>query len=97
MNNREEEFYKLAEEWKNSRNPFSDIKEMTSVPAYSKIVLLGWPAVPLILKELSQELDHWFEALFLITGENPVPEPDLGKMKLMRDYWLEWGKSKKLV
>lgn len=53
--------------------------------------------MPLILAELQRETDHWFWALEAITGENPVPESDLGDMAASARAWTDWGKKNGLL
>jgi hypothetical protein len=54
-------------------------------------VKLGRPAVPYILEELRRDPDHWFAALYLITGENPVPQNFTGTVEEAADLWVRWG------
>jgi hypothetical protein len=55
-------------------------------------VALGNPAVPLILREIEQELQlSWFAVLAAITGENPVPPAHAGRLEAMARAWLDWA------
>lgn len=90
-------FKQLAAEWRRSRNPLSSLADddLRSEP-YRRITGLGEPAIRLILEELNRELkesepDQWFEALWGITGEDPVPEESRGDIKAMAKAWLTWG------
>ncbi len=58
-----------------------------------RIIGMGWPVVPLILEELEREPDQWFWALESITEENPVPPEASGRVRLMAQAWIEWGKQ----
>jgi hypothetical protein len=60
-------------------------------PAYQQIIGMGVDALPLILRELEREPDHWFWALEAITGENPVPPTDRGRLNEMARAWLRWA------
>jgi len=51
-------------------------------------------ALPLILRELDLELDHWFTALKSISGEDPVPPESRGRLKEMRQHWIAWAGRK---
>jgi hypothetical protein len=93
----EAEFSKLTAEWKAERTATSSTAEIVIHPAYQRIIGMGMPAVPLILRELNTELDHWFWALKAISGEDPIPAEHLGKMKQMAEDWLEWGRTKGYV
>jgi hypothetical protein len=92
--NIEPEFLSLAETWKAERPSTSSMTAIVMHPAYQRIIGLGKPALPLILRELSKELDHWFWALKSISGEDPVPVEHRGRMKQMAQDWLQWGREK---
>ena len=70
----------------------SSLTDKTSSPAYTEIVQMGWAAVPLILRELSEAPDYWFAALREITGENPVPGEHRGNLEFMANDWLLWAR-----
>jgi len=89
-------FEKLTQKWK-ERPPILSITEGCTLPEYQEIIGLGMPAVPLILRELISELDHWFWALSVITRENPVSREAEGNLEAMRDAWLEWGRRHTLA
>lgn len=65
---------------------------MAMLRPYQRIIGMGLPVVPLILEELAREPDQWFWALEAITEQNPVPVEDKGKMPLMAQAWINWGK-----
>ncbi len=90
-------FKELADQWRNETRFLSAVDDIAMHPAYQRIIGMGQKAVPLILRELQDRLDHWFWALESITGESPVPPEDAGRMQRMRDEWLEWGHSKGLI
>jgi hypothetical protein len=86
-------FQRLAAEWKEKSRYFSNTAQMAMLPSYQRIIGMGWDAVPLILEELQREPDQWFWALESITEENPVPREAAGKVRLMAQAWVEWGKQ----
>jgi hypothetical protein len=71
----------------------SNSAQMAMLRPYQKIIGMGRDAVPLILGELQREPDQWFWALEAITDENPVPAEAAGKVRLMAEAWLEWGRE----
>jgi hypothetical protein len=89
----EKEFEELAERWRRERGPTSSPMEMVMKPSYLRIIGLGKPAVPLLLRELHKRPDHWFWALISITGENPVAPEHSGDLKKMAEDWLAWGRE----
>jgi len=86
-------FEKLVSEWKTTRNPINSGTEMFMHPAYQKIIGMGSEVIPLILREMEANLDHWFWALKAITGKDPVPPSHRGRLKLMTEDWLSWAKK----
>lgn len=89
----QERFRAACERWRNETAGRATITQRAMHPAYQEIIGLGKPAIPLILDELSHELDDWFWALKAITLADPVPPKDRGAMARMRDWWLEWGRE----
>ena len=89
-----QEFRRLAEEWENDTAFLSSVTEMSMHPAYQRIIGLGSKVLPLILRELERDLDHWFWALSAITGEDPVPPEDAGDLEKMRDAWLKLSRQR---
>jgi hypothetical protein len=73
---------------------------MVAHPSYLRIIGLANQAthrklVRLLLLELKNEPDHWFDALTAITGVNPVqPEDEFDEAV---DAWLTWGREKGLI
>lgn len=90
-------FLKLADEWRRETRHLSSDHQIAMHPAYQRIIGMGEKAVPLILQQLGTRLDHWSWALTAITGESPVPQEELGRLPLMRDRWLDWGRKRGLI
>jgi hypothetical protein len=90
----EETFFGLAEQWRRETGLLSLVQKMVMHPAYQRIIGMGQPVVPLILRDLEQEPDHWFWALQAITGENPVPSEARGDLDRMAAAWIEWGRDR---
>ncbi|WP_155751523.1 hypothetical protein [Scytonema sp. UIC 10036] len=89
----EETFVQLAEQWRRETGMISLVTKMVMHPAYQRIIGMGHPVVPLILRELEDEPEHWFWALQSITGANPVPPEQRGNLKQMATVWIQWGKE----
>jgi hypothetical protein len=87
------EFEKYKGIWKTATMFTSSTTEMINHPAYLQIIALGKKAVPLLLRDMQQTSNHWFEALHSITGINPVPKEHRGKIQLMISDWLKWAKD----
>lgn len=89
----ESTFLQLAEQWRRETGMISLVTKMSVHPAYQRIIGMGQPVVPLILRELEQEPDHWFWALQAITGINPVHSEQRGRLQQMASAWIQWGKD----
>jgi hypothetical protein len=92
----EEEFQELAVRWREETEHLSSTSVFTH-PVYQRIIGLGAPAVPLLLRDMIQTEAHWFWALRAITGENPVDAADAGNVRKMIDAWRAWGASRGLL
>jgi hypothetical protein len=91
----EEEFEKHATQWREETEHLSTTDVFTH-PAYQRIIGMGMPAIPLLLRDLSSTGSHWFWALRAITGVNPVRAEDTGYARRMTQAWLEWGRREGL-
>ena len=87
------QFHGLASEWKKDTALVSSVTQIALHPAYQRIIGMGSAVVPLLLRELEREPEHWFWALRAITGADPVQPADRGKMKEMAAAWVEWGRE----
>jgi len=88
----ENRFNGLAAAWKSETELISNVSKRILHPAYQKIIGMGKSAIPLILKDLSQNgPDDWFWALTAITDENPITDEIAGNMSAMTEAWLQWG------
>jgi len=88
---REFEIYKTI--WKSETMFSSSTTEIINHPAYLHIISLGKEVVPLLLRDMQQTSNHWFNALYKITGADPIPEEHSGKIQLMISDWLKWAKD----
>ncbi|MGC1306369.1 MAG: hypothetical protein WA885_04010 [Phormidesmis sp.] len=88
-----ERFQTLASQWKHDTRHVSLMSDIVLNKAYQQIIGMGKPAIPLLLKALKEQPDHWFWALRSITGENPISPDDRGHLPKMAEAWLKWGKA----
>jgi hypothetical protein len=64
----------------------------TEGTAYQKIIAMGEPAIPLILREMKERPAHWFTALRAIAKSPPENEgADMGRATAA---WLKWGQER---
>jgi hypothetical protein len=86
-------FAALAATWREDTKFSSRPGRDAQHPAYQEIIAMGEKAVPLLLADLEKDPDHWFIALYRITGANPVPDEHAGKLKEMAAAWIAWGRA----
>lgn len=86
-------FESYADQWRAESRFLSSTSQMAMLWPYQRIIGMGLPAVPLILRELQREPDHWFWALRAITGADPVDAEDKGNLDKMTQAWLKWGQD----
>jgi hypothetical protein len=87
------EFAELVALWKRERGPHSSSAKLAEHPAYQQIIAMGPDVIPLLLRELERQPDHWFRALHALTGTDPVPPESQGKVREMAAAWLRWGRE----
>ncbi len=90
-------FRVLTENWRKERGITSSVTKMAMCPSYQRIISMDEKVVPLILREMENEgddPDHWFWALEIITGADPVPVEAYGDTVRMAQAWLEWAKGR---
>ena len=86
-------FLQLTEQWQRETGMLSVVSKISMHPAYQRIIGMGQPVVPLIMRELEREPDHWFWALSAIIGVNPVRPEQKGKLQEMAQAWIIWGQA----
>jgi hypothetical protein len=91
-----QEFRSLADAWYAETAFESSLTRMTMNLNYLRVISLGKPVVPLILRELESKPAPWFLALKAITGEDPVSDRYAGDFEAMAEAWLNWGKERGL-
>jgi hypothetical protein len=89
----EQRFRRLEAVWNAETGYLSDSDEIVNHPAFREIIRLGDAVVPLMLADLERKPGLWVWALPDITGADPVPVADQGKIAVMSAVWLRWGKE----
>jgi hypothetical protein len=87
----------LTENWRRERGIASSVTKMAMCPSYQRIIGMGGAAVPFILREMENEgddPDHWFWALEMITGADPVPIEAYGDTVQMAQAWRSWAEGR---
>tara|TARA_Y100000310_G_scaffold345276_1_gene463342 strand:+ start:5132 stop:5431 length:300 start_codon:yes stop_codon:yes gene_type:complete len=88
----EKKYKELKVKWQDETAYFSSLSMKVDNPHHQKICNLGSKIVPIILNEFRNgDIDHLFFALRNITGADPIPEEDRGKVQKMAQHWVNWG------
>ena len=72
---------------------YSSTTHIDKHPAAAIIAEMGETAVPMVLSELTSHTHHWYGILQRLTGAQPVPLEHAGRMDLLRQDWLDWGRE----
>lgn len=86
-----DEFVTLAEAWQRDTRHYSITSKKIVHPAYLRIISMGMPVVPLVLRSLQENPAHWFSALHAITNSNPAVNAT--NPSEAREAWLAWGRE----
>jgi hypothetical protein len=85
----EAEFRALAEQWRKETFFYSSLTKQFAHPAYVRIIAMGMPAIPLVLREMQRTQDNWFYALRFMAGEDAAA--GMEDFEDAKSAWLEWG------
>jgi hypothetical protein len=89
----EQRFRQLEAVWEADTCYYSDSERIVNHPAFREILAMGWAVVPYMLEDLKKRSSLWVWALPTITGANPVPPGDAGRIAKMSEAWLRWGRE----
>jgi hypothetical protein len=103
----EKKFHELADKWAEETAVLSSPPQMRENPNYKAIMEMvldpknelksydvTQKMIQLILIDLIEHRRHWFWALSELTGENPIPSEDAGRIMKMIEAWKNWGIKK---
>ncbi len=86
----EKAFHEFVEQWRDETGHISITSRKYAHPAYIKIIGMGEQVVPLLLQELRERPDHWFQALRTLTqGEDPAKGAE--NFNAATQAWIKWG------
>lgn len=93
----EERFKALAKKWHEETGFSSNLTYKWSNRHYQQILGLGRAVVPVIMEDMRQSPDWWFDALRKLTGHEPEidPETESGYLKIIAQKWLTWWDGQK--
>lgn len=97
----ENEFNRLAAEWRRETRHLSIESERATHLRYQQIIGMGDRALPFIFRDLQQlgtVKSDWFWALSAITRFEPIiSSENLGRVGPLTAAWLEWGRHNGFV
>ena len=90
-------FNGLAKNWREATGGYSLTMRRYAHASYQSILALEpkKDVISLILCELQQRPDRWFEALKALTKTNPAQDAETFDETVQR--WIEWGKREKYI
>lgn len=89
----DQRFRRLEAKWMEETSHLSSYTAIVSHPAFREIVCMGDAVIPLMLRDLQERPRLWVWALREITGADPVPAADAGKIGKMTEAWLRWARE----
>lgn len=90
----EERFRRLKDKWVEETSHLSSSTAIVSHPSFREIVAMGKSVVALMLRDLNVQPGLWVWALAEITGADPVPPEDVGRISRMSQAWLRGGRER---
>jgi hypothetical protein len=90
----EQRVRRLLATWREQTGFLSSSTALVSHAAYREIIALGTAALPYLFRDMEQTFDgHLSSALVAITGAQPVPHEDGGKIRKVAERWLAWARQ----
>lgn len=90
-------YQELKSKWEADTLFLSSIDDLVEDESFKKIVAMGDVVVDLILRDLSSSPGMIYLALEEITGDDPVPPRQKGRIKDTADAWLSWAENANIV
>jgi len=91
----EANFNRLVRTWKQATGYYSITTRRYAHASYQEMLVMGKAIIPLILRELQERPDWWFEALKALTKEDPTKPTD--NFHAAVESWVRWGKERNLI
>jgi len=89
------EFERLSRKWKEETFFQSSLSALYTHPAYQRIIGMGRPALPFVLRDLEQSPVRWFYALRFMAGKDVAR--GIEDFETARKTWLNWGQEQGLL
>jgi hypothetical protein len=90
----EERVRRLLAKWREETLVLSSTTALVAHPAYRELIAIGPAALPPLFHDLEQTHDgHLSGALAAITGAQPVPPEEGGRIRAVAERWLTWARE----
>jgi hypothetical protein len=90
----EQRVVRLLRQWREETAYLSSSTAITGHPAYQELIALGPAALPFLFRDLERTRDgHLSSALTAITGAQPIPAEESGRIGKIADTWLRWARE----
>jgi hypothetical protein len=90
----EQQVRRLLATWREQTAFLSSSTALVAHPAYQELIALGRSALPFLFRDMEQTFDgHLSSALVAITGAQPVPPEEGGKIRKVAERWLAWARK----
>lgn len=86
-------FKELKTAWIKSVGIHSNPSILYEDQNYKSIINMGKEIIPYLINDLKSPDGDWFEALYKITGIDPVKSENNGFVDKMRQDWINWYKE----
>jgi hypothetical protein len=84
----------LLARWREETGVLSSSSALVGHPAYRELIALGTAALPYLFRDLEQTRDgHLSRALTEITGAQPIPAEERGRIAAIAERWLTWARE----
>jgi len=93
----ERKFREYADKWYAETRRDSSITRILSNENYLRVIELGTPVIPLILKELQSRPRPWFLVLRVLTKNENVGRGYPGNFEKMAEAWINWGRERGII
>ncbi len=90
-------FNVLADWWHEATDSSSSPSRKVNHAAYRRIIELGRPILPYVLRDLETRGGDWFDALAAIQGDIPFSIDAIDTYDGARDAWVRWGRQQGLI
>ena len=86
-------FEALKNKWIEEVGCQSNPRNLYKNKFYQAIISMGKKVIPILIEDFKSPQGDWFQALYEITGVNPIREGNGGYVPKMIEDWENWYKN----